>query len=72
MTMNLDVHVCPETGICSILKGGFKVDLMPDEAEAIREAIKDPGKIRDIIAQCDSSFGSILSPEDLTQIGKDV
>lgn len=69
---NLDVHVCPETGICSILKGGFKVDLMPDEAGAIREAGRDPAKIREIIAQCDSSFGDFLSPEDLAKISKNV
>ena len=69
---DLDVHVCPETGICSILKNGAKVDLMPDEAEAIREAAKNPEKIREIIAGCDSSFGNILSAEDLKQISKDV
>lgn len=69
---NLDVHVCPETGICSIIKGGLKVDLMPDEAEAIRGAGKDPAKILEIIAQSDSSFGQILSPEDLAKISKDV
>jgi hypothetical protein len=68
----LEIHVCPETGICSIRKGGTKVDLMPDEAEAIRGAANDPQKIQEIIAGCDSSLSGILSVADLKQISKDV
>lgn len=69
---DLDVHVCPETGICSIHKDGCKVDLMPDEAEAIREAAKDPARILSIISECDSSFSKVLSVEDLQKISRDV
>lgn len=68
----LEVHLCPETGICSILKGGTKVDLMPDEAEAIRSAANDPEKIQEIIAGCDAGFSGILSASDLKQISKAV
>ena len=68
----VDIHICPETGICSILKDDGKVDLMPDEALAIREAAGNPEKIREVIAQCDSTFGAALSAAELGQISEEV
>ncbi len=58
----LVIEVCPETGICSIVRpGGAKVDLMPDEAEAIRAADGDPVAIRAVIANGDPAFAASLS-----------
>lgn len=65
----LTVELCPETGICSIIKGdGRKVDLMPDEVEAIRAASSDVGLIRSAIAGCDSEFAEALDVQELRQV----
>ena len=33
---DLNIQLCPETGICSLIKAdGKKVDLMPDEVAAV-------------------------------------
>ena len=69
----LVVEVCPETGICSILRqDGRKVDLMPDEAAAIRDAAGDAAKIRTAIAGCDSEFAESLKDDEIAQIRSDI
>ncbi|MBI3920080.1 MAG: hypothetical protein HY318_01585, partial [Armatimonadetes bacterium] len=57
MSEELNIELCPETGICSILRqGSSKVDLMPDEVEALRKAEGDPAAIRQILSGADGSF----------------
>ncbi len=66
----LTVELGPETGICSILKeGAGKVDLVPDEVAAIREAAGDAEKIRAVLAEAESDFAAALASEDLGEIG---
>jgi hypothetical protein len=43
---NINIELCPETGICSIIKGnGSKIDLMPDEVSRVRLAAGNPAAI---------------------------
>lgn len=65
----LTYEVCPETGICSISRGGNdKTDLMPDEVAELREVADDPEKVREIIAESDSDFAAALTVEELANI----
>ena len=67
------IELCPETGICSILKeDGKRVDLMPDEVAQIKEASGDSGKISVVLASVDTSFAGSLSSEELSQISTEV
>ena len=69
----LKVELCPETGICSILRETVgKADLMPDEVEQIREAGNDLAKIRSIVAAGDAAFAVSLTDADLRRIAADV
>ena len=70
---NLNVEVCPETGMCSIVRGSTdKADLMPDEVEALRKVKDDPAQIRAILAASDATFAASLSDRDLRQIAATV
>ena len=65
----LTIELCPETGICSIIKdNGTKVDLMPDEVEAIRMAGANTEAIRSVIANCDEGFSKALDGQSLKQV----
>ena len=65
----VNIEICPETGICSIVKDdGLKVDLMPDESEQLKTAAGDASEARDIIKQADSSFAQNLTTEELDDI----
>jgi len=65
----LNIELCPETGICSIIKpNGSKVDLMPDEVQNLRSASGNPESTKRIIAEADSSFAETLDPEELQQL----
>lgn len=67
------VELCPETGICSIVKNGTeKVDLMPDEVDAIRAAKGDAKAIQAIIANCDDTFAGNLEIGELAQVGRQI
>jgi hypothetical protein len=69
----LTIELCPETGICSLVKdNGTKVDLMPDEVEAIRAAGSDANQIRSVIANCDADFAKALDAQALKQVANDV
>ncbi len=69
MSETLSFERCPETGICSIFRGDLeKIDLMPDEVEAIRDAAGDPEAIKEIIAECDDEFAAALTPGELREI----
>ena len=50
----LNIELCPETGICTIVKtDGTKVDLMPDEVDSLRAAAAQPESVRQTIADVD-------------------
>ena len=69
----LVVEVCPESGMCSIVRNSAgKADLMPDEVAALREAGKDVEKIRTIIAASDTAFAASLSEKELRDIAADI
>ena len=69
----LTIELCPETGICSIIKdNGTKVDLMPDEVEAIRVAGSNAEEIRSVIANCDTDFAQALDAQALKQVAQKV
>lgn len=66
----LNVQLCPETGICSIVKeDGSKVDLMPGEVVGVREAVGRT-EIQKAIAEVDPDFAKDLNAEELAQIAK--
>ena len=69
----LNVEVCPETGICSIIKAdGNKVDLMPDEAKAVVDLAGDSEAIRKTLADIDPDFADSLDASQLSQISKEL
>ena len=69
MTDQLSIERCSETGICSIGRGGTeKLDLMPDEVDAIRESNGDPARIAAVLSESDSAFAARLQPEELAVI----
>jgi len=60
------VELCPETGICTIMKADAgKVDLLPDEVAQIREAAGDAEGIRATLAEADKDFAGKLDLSDL-------
>lgn len=66
----LNVQLCPETGICSIVKeDGSKVDLMPGEVAGVRSAKGQPD-IQKAIAEIDPDFAKELDADELAQIAK--
>ncbi len=68
---NLNVQLCPETGICSIVKAdGHKIDLMPDEVNALRDAAGDQEAIRNALAEVDPDFAGGLEPGEIAQVSK--
>ena len=68
---NLKISVCSETGICSIIRDSTsKIDLMPTEAQAIREAVGDKDAVRAVIAECDATFAESLTDAELEKLIK--
>jgi len=66
------VEVCPETGICSIVKGsGEKVDLMPDEVTQLRNA-GDSEAAKSILAEIDPNFAEALDSATVAKIREHV
>jgi len=69
----MNIELCPETGICSLMKSNTsKADLMPFEVDDIRNAIGDATKIREIIAEADSTFANALSDEELIELASKI
>ncbi len=69
----LNIQLCPETGICSIIKGdGTKVDLMPGEVNSLREASGNPDSVRNVIAEVDRGFATLLASEDIDQLASEL
>ena len=60
----LDIQLCSETGICSIIKAdGSKVDLMPDEVSSLKKALGVPAAARSVIADVDVNFAKSVGPD---------
>ncbi len=71
MSDQLHIELCPETGICSIIRAdATKIDLMPDEVDAIRDAADDLERIKAILAESDRGFSDAVTAVDLHQIGR--
>ena len=67
----LHIEMCPETGICSILKpDGAKIDLMPDEATAVQDASGKPEEIKKLLAEVDPNFADSLDKDDLARLAR--
>jgi hypothetical protein len=65
----LNIQLCPETGICSIIKNdGSKVDLMPEEVKNLKSALANPDSARQVLAEADAAFAASLAPEELKQL----
>jgi len=65
----LNVELCPETGMCSIVRAdGSKADLMPNEVQALRDAKGVPEALRAVVAEGDASFAATLSDQELRDI----
>lgn len=65
----LNVQLCPETGICSLIKDdGSKVDLMPDEVSSLRGALGNAESARKVIAEADAGFAQSLAADEIAQI----
>ena len=69
----LNIQLCPETGICSIVKpDGSKVDLMPGEVGDLRGAAGQADAIRKVIGEVDSNFASTLNADELKQLSSGI
>lgn len=69
----LNIELCPETGICSIIKAdGAKIDLMPDEVDNLRQAGNVTDGIKKAIAEVDSQFAENLDLEELKQLSSEL
>ena len=73
MMSDLNIQMCPETGICSIIKDdGTKIDLMPDEVGQIRDASGQSVVIRQALSDVDSGFAEGLNAEELEQVSSEL
>lgn len=67
----LNIQLCPETGICSIIKSdGKKIDLMPDEVSQLKDAGGDAEAIKKALAEVDEDFAAQLDSEEVDQVSK--
>jgi len=64
----LAIELCPETGICSIVKSEGRADLTPGEVDDIRGAEGDVAKVKHAISQVDTDFAAGLDHAELQQI----
>lgn len=68
----LTIELCPETGICSIVKGdGSKIDLMPDEVAGLKD-VTDSEAVKKAIEEVDSTFAKSLDAGELAQLKKEL
>ena len=69
----LNIQLCPETGICSLIKEDkTKIDMMPDEVAQLRGAAGDAEKTKAILAQVDPTFTDTLDGEEMQQLGDEI
>ena len=65
----LNIELCPETGICSIMKtDGTKVDLMPGEVADMRDAAGNTEALKEAVSEADENFAASLSDDELAQL----
>ena len=65
----LNIELCPETGICSIIKAdGKKVDLMPGEVAELREASGNAAGMKQAISEADDAFAEGLNSDEIAEI----
>ncbi len=70
---DLNVQMCPETGICSIIKhDGNKIDLISGEVSQVREASGNPDAIRQVLAQIDPGFAAGLDSEEIANLSSEL
>jgi hypothetical protein len=68
----LNIELCPETGICSIVRGdGSKIDLMPDEVAGIRNT-PSPEAVKKALEEVDPAFAQSLDAKELAQLTKEL
>ncbi len=66
---DLTIELCPETGICSVIKpDGKKIDLMPDEVGQVREAAGAGDAIKRVLAEVDADFAAGLDVAEIDQV----
>ncbi len=69
----LNIQLCPETGICSVIKEDkTKIDMMPGEVAQLRLASGDTEKSREILALIDAAFSESLDTEELHQLSDEI
>ena len=69
----LNIQLCPETGICSLIKeDGTKIDMKPDEVTQLRQASGDTEKSKAVLAQIDAAFPQSLDNEQLQQLSDEI
>ena len=69
----LDVQMCPETGICSVRNGqGEKIDMISTEVADLKAAAGDVQQIKALLAGVDKSFSESLTDEELIQLAKEI
>ena len=70
---DLNIQMCPETGICSIIKcDGDKIDLISTEVSQVREASGSPDAIRQVLAQIDPGFAAGLDSEEIAKLSSEL
>jgi len=70
---DLNIQLCPETGICSIIKSdGKKIDLIPSEVNQVRDASGNPDAIKQALAQIDADFAERLDSEEIDQVSNEL
>ena len=66
---DLNIQLCPETGICSIVKkDGTKLDLMPNEVRNLRKALDNPDAAKQVLAEVDENFAKSVAADELKQL----
>lgn len=69
----LNIELCPETGICSIMREDkTKIDLMPNEVADLRDASGDAERSKEILAQIDKTFCESLDSDELGQLTDEI
>ncbi|OQY07889.1 MAG: hypothetical protein B6I25_00550 [Planctomycetales bacterium 4572_13] len=69
----LNIEMCPETGICSIMKeNGSKVDLLSGEVDQLRQAAGNGEKTKAVLAQIDAGFSDGLQSDELAQLAEKI
>ena len=69
----LNIQLCPETGICSMIKeDGKKIDMISSEVDQLREAAGNYEKLKTVLSQVDAAFCNELGAEELDQISAEL